>query len=95
MSWAVSAVGKPAAVAAAIESQFAALDAYPCKEPEESIKQAVRQALKQAIAAQKESAAVRVLASGSMSYHMPDPATVVVEYNTLSVSVEPLYGFVE
>ena len=87
MSWSVLAVGKPSAVAAKLEKDFTA---YKCSEPEETIRQSVAMAVSTALAAFPEASAVRVDASGSQSQGADGKAT-----NTLSVKIEPLYGFVE
>lgn len=89
MSWSVQAVGKAPAVALKIESDFTAMS--KCMEPEEGVKQAVRAAISVALAAQDPKTAVKVSASGSQSTNYPDNTF----RNQLSVSVEPMYGFVE
>jgi len=91
MSWSVTAIGKPAAVAAAIESQFAQ---SKCAEPEESIRQSARAAIAAALAAQSPSTAVKVSAYGSQStfYKTGQPDGVT---NNLSITIEPQQNFVE
>jgi hypothetical protein len=86
MSWSVTAVGKPRAVAAKIAAQF---EAIKCYEPEETIKKSVAAALAAALEAYPETTAVNVQASGSQS-GKELPVT-----NSLSVKLETLYGFVE
>ena len=98
MSWSVSAVGKPAAMAVNIESQFAAMT-YPCPEPEETAKQLVRKAIGALLAGHtKAENIVKVSASGSQAYRTVREATGDVAkdvYNSLSVSVETISGFLE
>lgn len=95
MSWSVSAVGKPAAVAASIESQFASYGT--CPEPEETAKQLVRQTIASlASGHSKPGTIIKVTASGSQSNSYDGPGAPLRDvYNNLSVSVETLFGFVE
>lgn len=86
MSWSVSAIGKASAVAAKIAAD---IERQKCMEPEEAIKKSVASALAAALAAFPEGSAVKVEASGSQS------ATGAKATNNLSVSLQPLYGFVE
>lgn len=89
MSWSVSAVGKPSAVAVKLAAQFSGIK---CMEPEETIKNTVASAVAVALKAFPESSAVKVDAYGSQSTDAakPDFAT-----NQLSVKIEPLWGFCE
>lgn len=87
MSWSVSAMGKPAAVATKLAADFARIK---CTEPEESIKNTVASAVATGLAAFPPNQAVSVEASGSQSSSNPGEAT-----NSLSVSLKPLWGFVE
>lgn len=89
MSWSVSAIGKPSAVAAKVAKELASIK---CMEPEESIKSGVAAAVAAALAAYPESGAVRVEASGSQSTDRDAPG---IATNQLSVKIEPLWGFVE
>jgi len=89
MSWSVGATGKAAAVAKAIAKQFA--DAGKCVEPEETVRQAALSVISAAINGQGPKAAVTVNASGHQSGL---PGTNEVS-NTLTISVQPLYGFIE
>jgi hypothetical protein len=91
MSWSVTAVGKAPAVRTAIADQFSKQSS--CMEPEESVRQAAAVLLDAALAAQDSAVAVKVGASGSMSYK--DWTTKAGVSNALSLSVEVLYGFVE
>jgi hypothetical protein len=90
MSWSVSAIGKPPAVAVSIEEQFSR---YKCIEPEEGVRQGARATLAAALAAQRPDSVVKVSASGSQSSNTIDG--VVLFTNVLSITVEPQYGFVE
>jgi hypothetical protein len=86
MSWSVSGFGKAPAVAAKIAAE---ISQYKCIEPEEAVKQAVGVALAAALGAQDPRAVVNVTASGHQGQ---DSGRIS---NTLKVSVEPVYGFVE
>jgi len=90
MSWSVSAVGKPAAVAASIAKS---IGSSKCYEPEETIKNTIGTVLATALAAFPPNSAVRVEASGSQS--VPDSTKPGVATNSLTVKIEPLWGFVE
>lgn len=94
MSWSVAAVGKPVAVAAAIEAQFASTS---CAEPEETVRQSARATIAAALKAQREDSAVQVSASGSMSttYNAESKTWGAPYNNTLQILVQPLYGFAE
>ena len=88
MSWSASAIGKPKAVAENIEKQCTA---YKCPEPEETIRQGAAGLVRTALEAFPEGMAVKVDMSGSQSTGS-DPTKAT---NTLSVKIEPIYGFVE
>lgn len=97
MSWSVQATGKAPAVAAEIERQFKAMESYPCAEPEESAKQLVRQTIATLCAGQThpDAMAVKVAASGSQSWTAGDQHKPENVSNTLSLTFETLYGFIE
>lgn len=87
MSWSVSASGKPTEVAETLESQFTAMEASPCPEPEETAKQHVRQALKAICEMQRPDSTLKISAWGSQSwgggtFEKPENVT-----NALNVSV--------
>lgn len=90
MSWSVSAIGRPAAVAAKLEKEFSM---YKCAEPEESIKQAAKGVVLAAVNGFPEDALVLVQASG----HQQSGETKGTDkaQNTLQVKIEPVYGFIE
>lgn len=88
MSWSVSAIGRPVAVAAKVAAE---ISSYKCIDPEEGVKQAVAVALAAALAAQDPATVVKVTASGHQSGVLASGGT----NNTLRVEVEPVYGFVE
>jgi len=91
MSWSVAAFGKAAAVRSKLNADFGRIS---CTEPEESIKNHVREAVYAALGAFPPNYAVRVEASGSQSH--PDFSKAPHEKtNQLNVKIEPLYGFVE
>ena len=88
MSWSVSAIGKPAAVAAKLATDFKKIT---CSEPEETIKNGVASIVATSLAAFPADYAVRVEASGSQScpdFKAPDEKT-----NQLTVKIEPIWGF--
>ena len=86
MSWSVSAIGKPAAVAAKLAEDFARIN---CAQPEHTIKNAVAIAIEAGLRAYPESYAVKVEASGSQS------ASTGGIVNQLSVKIDPVWGFCE
>jgi hypothetical protein len=88
MSWSVAAIGKSSAVRAAIANQFA--NGSKCAEPEETIRQAAAAVIDKALEAQAEATAVKVSASGSQS-----SSGGIVTNNSLSIMVDPMWGFVE
>lgn len=93
MSWSVGAIGKAPAVAVKLKAD---LDAMTCSEPENSVKDGAGVALIAALAAQSPTAVVKASASGSQSQtYDKDGTTVLLVNNTLSISVEPVWGFVE
>jgi hypothetical protein len=89
MSWSVAAVGKASAVAAKLAKDIAA---SKCSEPEETVKNTVGTAIASALAGFPPNYAVEVMASGSQSKpdHTKEETT-----NQLSVTIKPLWGFVE
>jgi hypothetical protein len=90
MSWSVSAVGKPEAVIASLAKQFGS---NPCQMPEEYIRQDAWKSIASSLGAQDQNSAVRVIASGSMGFK--DSLGKTGPYNSLSIVIEPLHGFVE
>jgi hypothetical protein len=93
MSWSVAGIGKAPAVAEKIEKDFT--NASPCSEPEETARQAARAVIAAALAGQDPSRVVSVNANGSMSNSADWPSTVAKISNSLSITVQPQYGFVE
>ncbi len=93
MSWSVQAVGKPSRVAEVIENAFS--QGSVCAEPEESVRQAARATIAAAVAAQRPDVPVRVSASGSMSQTHKDGKWGPPVTSNLTISVEPLHGYVE
>jgi hypothetical protein len=86
MSWSVSATAVKSDVAAkAIESQFASYT--PCPEPEESIKQAARDLIAQALAGNVPSREVSVSAWGSQTTSSGGKGAPDVVSNTLSITI--------
>ena len=92
MSWSISAIGKPAAVASKVAAELAA---NKCNEPEETIKSLVGQAISTALGAMPDSYAVKLAANGSQSGEYKNGEYTGKFVNNLSVSIEPIYGFVE
>lgn len=86
MSWSYYATGKPQAILAKIDEEFAR---YRCVEPEETMRQGVCAIIKTSLGAMPESSAVGIQASGSQS------SAEGKHTNTLKLSIEPIYGFVE
>jgi len=93
MSWSVSAIGKSQAVAAAIEKQFTSSGA--CAEPEETVRQAARALIAQALSSEDASAVVSVSANGSQSSTYTDGKWGPPYTNQLKIEIQPQYGFVE
>lgn len=93
MSWGVSGIGKPAALAVSIEKQFSG---YQCSEPEETVRQSAKAAIAAALAAQAPDTAVSVIASGSQGY-VYDAAgkDTGKRTNNLIIRVEPQGAFLE
>lgn len=93
MSWSVCAVGKVAAVANAIEQQFDANG--PCSEPEETVRQAAKAMIANALQAQDPNGAVQVSASGSQGSTYTNGSWGPPYTNQLKIDIQPLYGFVQ
>ena len=92
MSWSVAALGKAEAVRKDIAAQFTR--GSKCVEPEESIRQAAAGILDKAIGNQANVYVVKATASGSQGYvDYSSPEKGV--YNSLSLNVEVMHGFVE
>lgn len=90
MSWSVGAIGKTPAVRAQIANEFAR---NPCSEPEESVRQSAAATIDAALAAQDANIGVNVYANGSQSFK--DYAAQTGVSNNLSITIEPIWGFVE
>lgn len=91
MSWSVSAVGRASAVAAKLARDFSSIK---CSEPEETIKNTVASAIATALSAFPPGSSVQVSANGSqqsVEYGKDTPEKI----NQLTVSIAPLWGFVE
>lgn len=89
MSWSISSIGKPAAVAKEVARRAASVR---CAEPEESVKNTVAEIVAKLAATMPIASVVKVEASGSQakSYDQADALT-----HSLSVKIETVYGFVE
>lgn len=90
MSWSVNAVGKSTAVAVKLAGDFGRIK---CAEPEETIKNTVWSAIEAALLVFPPTQAVRVEASGSQ--YAPDSTKPDEKTNSLTVRLEPIFGFVE
>ena len=90
MSWSVSQIAKPAAVAEKLAADFARIR---CIEPEETVKSHVANAVAVALAAFPQNSVVEVRASGSQSTTGEGPP--VIATNQLDVTIKPIYGFIE
>ena len=95
MSWSVSAIGKPVAVAANIENAFSS--ATPCAEPEETVRQSARRLIADCLNAQRPDSVVQVSASGSMAqtYDQTMKTWGPPVNNQVEIKINPVYGFVE
>jgi hypothetical protein len=91
MSWSVAAIGKAEAVRKSIADQFSSSGV--CAEPEETVRKAAAAMIDAALAAQDPTVAVRVSASGSMSYRNWSGKSGVS--NQMTIQIDPQYGFVE
>jgi hypothetical protein len=89
MSWSVTAIGRASAVQEKLNVEFGRII---CPEPEETIKNHVREAVHTALKAFPPNHPVRVEASGSQS--QPD-SKAPEKTNQLIVKIEPIWGFVE
>ena len=87
MSWSVAEVGKAGAVAKKLAEDFARIK---CEHPEETIKNMIASAIDAALSAFPPGEAVKVTASGSQ--WKTDKGDKI---NSLSVQIEPIYGFRE
>lgn len=89
MSWSFNGIGKPAAVA---KRAAAELSRVKCHEPEETVKAKVIEILGVALDAFPGDTAVKVEAYGSQSVDSTQPGKA---RNSLTLKIEPLYGFME
>jgi hypothetical protein len=87
MSWSVSAVGKPAAVAVKLEADFNNITYL--KSPEDELKKAAAGLVIAAVKAYTGTSVVTVTASGHGTTSGDS------SYQTIAIAVQPLYGFVE
>ena len=93
MSWGVSGVGKPVALAAKLATEFSK---NPCCDPEESVRQAAGAVIAACLAAQDPNSVVTVMAGGHQSTVYGTDGNATGQYqNTLNIKIDPIYGFVE
>lgn len=88
MSWTFDGVGRAPKVAAHMRET---LSKYRCKEPEESIKNAAVDLVEKALSGFASDRAVMVRANG----HQDEASGGEVKCNTLNLTIQPLYGFIE
>lgn len=89
MSWSVSAIGKPSAVAPKVSGDFERINYLQAAEAE--LKDAVAEVVAKVLAANTyKGMAVKVDCSGSGSSHPADGDT-----QQIRVTIEPIWGFVE
>ena len=96
MSWSVSAQGKPVAVRDAIAKQFAQIKF--CEQPEEDIKEAAAEQIASALSFYPPDVPVKVIASGSQQdpdWDKKGDENRGLRINSLAVSIEPMWGFLE
>lgn len=92
MSWSISGIGKPKALAAKLAADFARMQ--PMQEPEETGKNAAATAVAAIVPAFPDSYAVRVECNGSQ--YTPDSAKAPdVKINSLSIKIEALGAIIE
>ena len=90
MSWSYNGVGRAGKVA---EAAAAALKQVKCAEPEESIKNKVSDLIAASLAAFPANTAVKISASGSQSKAQDYEEGQAV--NSVYITIEPLWGFVD
>ena len=92
MSWSVSALGKPAAVAAKLAGDFARIP--PMQEPEETGKQAAANAVAAIVPAFPDGTLVRVECNGTQ--YTPDSGKAPdKKINSLNIKIESMGSIVE
>lgn len=91
MSWSVSALGKPAAVAKKLAADFERIP--PMQEPEETGKKAAASAVAAIVPAFPETHVVRVECNGSQ--YTPDNNSPDKKINQLTVKIESLGQILE
>jgi hypothetical protein len=92
MSWAVQMVGKPKALIALLPAEF---DRVVCDEPEQSIKARARDIVLASLSEYPDDGAVKVAASGSQAREYREGYDQSKVINSLSIAIEPLWGFQE
>lgn len=89
MSWSFSGTGKPAALAKKAEEDRTR---GKCVEPEETIRQTAFDIIAKSLGAMPENLPVEIAANGSQSKPQHDQEKFA---NNFSLSIKPLWGFVE
>lgn len=89
MSWSINVVGKVSAVRAKAQDDLKQIN---CMEPEESIKNAVGDIIDTSLCAYPHSVAVKIIANGSQYKPFADKEGII---NSVNLTIEPLYWFVE
>jgi hypothetical protein len=92
MSWSVSGIGKPVALAAKLVGDFTRIS--PMKEPEETGKNAAAMAIAAIVPAFPPNTLVKVEANGSQ--YTPDSAkSPNIHINSLTISIQSMGAIVE
>lgn len=94
MSWSFYGVGKSSAVLTKAKNE---LSKIKCSEPEEAIKNSASNIIEASLLAMPEVSAVTIKASGSQgpAYNNEGKLVEGKFVNTFTMSIEPLYGFIE
>jgi hypothetical protein len=91
MSWNVSGWGKPEPLAAKLAIEFEKITHYGMRQEELDLAMMASEIVFKSLKANNQKGqVVRVEANGSMSWHPSDGTA-----NTLSIKIEPMWGFVE
>lgn len=89
MSWSYNGCGRAGALIAVAQASLANVK---CAEPEETVKAKVSEIIETALTAYPANTAVKVVAHGSQSTRSPADGGII---NSVSLTIEPIYGFVE
>lgn len=97
MSWSVSYIGKPRAVAAKAAEDFEKIQTHGFHEPEAEVVEHVAKLIAAALSGYPDDLAVKVASYGSQGdpFHHDPEKRGKFGVNTVSISIEAMYGFVE